>query len=141
MAILCTRTCAPFIRQGEAFIEPVNLLGLDAWTVHWDFAYGPDRLRDLAARLHHPLLASNCYDKVSGQLVYPPFAVIERGGLRVGVIGIAASILDKTMPSSFSAGLRFTLGNEELPGHIWTLRDRERWIWWWCSGVLVFHRT
>ena len=35
--------------EGEAFIEPVNLLGLDAWTVHWDFAYGPDRMRELAA--------------------------------------------------------------------------------------------
>ena len=31
--------------KGEAFIEPVNLLGLDAWTVHWDFAYGPERMR------------------------------------------------------------------------------------------------
>jgi sulfur-oxidizing protein SoxB len=47
--------------EGQAFIEPVNLLGLDAWTVHWDFAYGPDRMRELAAKLNHPLLASNCY--------------------------------------------------------------------------------
>lgn len=30
--------------QGEAFIEPLNKLGLDAWTVHWDAFYGPSRL-------------------------------------------------------------------------------------------------
>lgn len=112
--------------EGEAFIEPVNLLGLDAWTVHWDFAYGPDRMRELAAKLNHPLLASNCYQTDTGELAYPAFTVIERGGVRVGVIGIAATIIDKTMPEHFSTGLRFTLGNEELPGHIRTLRERER---------------
>ena len=112
--------------EGEALIEPVNLLGLDAWTVHWDFAYGPDRMRELAAKLNHPLLACNCYLKATGELAYPAFTVIERSGVRVGIIGIAATILDKTMPPKFSDGLRFTLGNEELPGHIRTLRERER---------------
>ncbi len=109
--------------KGEALIEPLNLLGLDAWTVHWDFAYGPDRLRELAARLNHPLLACNCYVAETGELAHPAFTVIERGGVRVGVIGVAATILDKTMPPMFSKGLRFTTGNEELPGHIHTLRD------------------
>lgn len=52
--------------------------------------------------------------------------MIERSGVRIGVIGIAATILDKTMPPKFSEGLRFTLGNEELPGHIRTLREQER---------------
>lgn len=112
--------------EGEALIEPVNRLGLDAWTVHWDFAYGPERMRELAAKLNHPLLACNCYDKATGELAYPPFTMIERKGVRVGIIGIAATILDKTMPPKFSEGLRFTLGNEELPAHIRTLRDRER---------------
>jgi 2',3'-cyclic-nucleotide 2'-phosphodiesterase (5'-nucleotidase family) len=111
--------------RGGAFIEPVNLLGLDAWTVHWDFAYGPERMRELAAKLNHPLLACNCYVKATGELAYPAFTVIERSGVRVGVIGIAATILDKTMPPKFSEGLRFTLGNEELSGHIRMLRDRE----------------
>ena len=112
--------------QGEALVAPVNLLGLDGWTVHWDFAYGPERMQELAAKLNHPLLASNCYVKATGELAYPAFTVIERGGVRVGVVGIAATILDKTMPPKFSEGLRFTLGNEELPGHIRTLRERER---------------
>lgn len=112
--------------QGEAFIEPVNLLKLDAWTVHWDFAYGVERLRELSGKLNHPLLACNCYQIDTGELAYPAFTVIERGGVRVGVIGIAATIIDKTMPEHFSTGLRFTLGNEELPGHVRTLRERER---------------
>ena len=108
--------------KGEALIEPLNLLKLDAWTVHWDFAYGVDGLRDLASRLNYPLLAINCYRKDTGALAYPPSLLLERGGLRVGIIGIAATIIDKTMPKHFSEGLRFTLGNEELPGQISALR-------------------
>ena len=42
--------------------------------------------------------------------------------MRVGIIGIAATIIDKTMPKHFSEGLRFTMGNEELPGQIGALR-------------------
>ena len=110
--------------KGEAFIEPLNLLKLDAWTVHWDFAYGVDCLRDLAARLDHPLLAINCYHKDTGALAYPPSLLLERSGLRVGIIGIAATIIDKTMPKHFSEGLRFTIGNEELPGQISALRAK-----------------
>ena len=111
--------------QGEALIEPINMLGLDAWTVHWDFAYGVERLNELAKRLNHPLLALNCFHEDSDRLAYSPYTVIERGGVKVGVVGIAATIIDKTMPEHFSRGLRFTLGNEELPGHIRILRERE----------------
>ncbi len=112
--------------QGEALIEPLNVLGLDAWTAHWDFAYGAKRLSELAKRLNHPLLALNCFHQETGVLAYKPFTVIERSGMRVGVIGIAATIIDKTMPKHFSHGLRFTLGNEELPGQIRVLREREK---------------
>lgn len=112
--------------KGEALIEPINALGLDAWTAHWDFAYGVPRLKELAGRLHHPLLAINCYDNQTGERPFKACTIIERGGLRVGVIGIAATIIDKTMPPHFSEGLRFTLGNEELPEAIRTLREQER---------------
>ena len=98
------------------------LLKLDAWTAHWDFAYGVDCLRDLAARLHHPLLAINCYCKDTGASAYPPSRLLERGGVRVGIILIAATIIDKTMAKHFSEGLRFTMGNEELPSQISALR-------------------
>ena len=109
--------------QGEALIDPMNLLGLDAMTAHWDFAYGPEQLNKIVSRLNYPMLAINCYRKDSGNLAYSPYQVIERGGLKVGVLGIAATIVDKTMPKHFSEGLIFTLGNEELPGYVHMLRD------------------
>lgn len=112
--------------KGEAFVPLLNALAFDAMTAHWEFAYGPAHLRSLAKSLRYPLLAINCYEKKNGQLAFSPSCVIERAGLRIGVVGIAATIVDKSMPPAFSEGIRFTLGRDELPAHIARLREQER---------------
>lgn len=111
--------------KGEALVPLLNALGLDAMTGHWDFGYGPQHLRKMAELLNYPVLAINCYAQGTGELFLPPVRIVERGGVRVGIIGIAATIVDKTMPSQFSTGIRLSLGNEELPGHIKRLRQED----------------
>lgn len=111
--------------QGQALVPILNTMQFDAWTAHWEFAYGPDRLRQIVADLNYPMLAINCYEKATRNLAFEPYVIKEASGLRVGVIGIAATIVDKTMPAHFSEGLYFTLGNEELPGYIERLRGEE----------------
>src|SRR5450759_2863377 len=114
------------ISRGEALVPLVNALQLDAMTAHWEFAWGPAHFRALAARLDHPMLAINCYDKQTGDRPFPTSIVVERAGLRIGVIGIAATIVDKSMPPHFSEGLRFTLGRDELPAEIDRLKHAEK---------------
>ncbi|MCS3730919.1 bifunctional metallophosphatase/5'-nucleotidase [Bradyrhizobium sp. UASWS1016] len=111
--------------KGAALVPLVNALGFDAMTAHWEFAWGPRHWRALSAQLNHPMLAINCYDVETGELYFPASIVIERGGLRVGIIGIAATIIDKSMPPYFSEGVRFTSGCEELPAEISRLRNDE----------------
>ncbi|MDD2473176.1 MULTISPECIES: bifunctional metallophosphatase/5'-nucleotidase [unclassified Methanoculleus] len=116
----------PAVRsKGEALVPVLNALGFDAMTAHWEFAYGPEQFGKVARRLDYPVLAVNCYDNATGDLIFPPYRICETDGLQVGVIGIAAAIVDKVMPMPFSEGVRFTLGNAELPGHIARLRDEE----------------
>ncbi len=112
--------------RGEEMVPVLNHLAFDGMTAHWEFAYGPSQFERIVGRLQYPMLAINCYRTSNGELSFPPYTVIERNGLRVGVIGIAATIVDKTMPAHFSEGLRFTLGKDELPGYISKLRDEER---------------
>ncbi len=115
---------APAVRtRGAAMVPVLNALGIGAMTGHWDFAYGPARLHELAAQLRYPFLALNCYDRASGGRPFPPSALVETPDLTVGVAGIAATVLDKVMPPSFSTGLRFTDGVGELPGVLADLRD------------------
>lgn len=111
--------------RGGAFVPILNVLGFDAMTAHWEFAYGPERFLEISRGLDYPVIAINCYDDSSNDLIFPPYTVCETDGLQVGVIGIAATIVDKVMPPSFSEGIYFTLGNEELPEHIAKLREEE----------------
>ena len=112
--------------QGQALIPVLNALGFDAMTAHWEFAYGPADFKQRAAKLSYPMLAINVYDEATKTRFFPPYIVKETGGLRIGLVGIASNIIDKTMPPSFSEGVEFTLGREELPSIINELRTREK---------------
>lgn len=91
--------------RGEALIAAVNHL-------------------ELAGQLNHPLLTINGYYTDSNEPAFQPHRVVQRGGIIVGIIGIAAYIIEKTFPAQASTGLRFTLGRDELPEHIKDLRER-----------------
>ena len=112
--------------QGEAMIPVLNALGLDAMTAHWEFAFGPEIFKQRAAQLAYPMLALNVYDKATKELIFPAYSVKEIGGLRIGLIGAASNIIDKTMPPSYSEGVEFTLGLKELPSVIDDLRTKEK---------------
>ena len=46
---------APAVKtRGAAMVPVLNSLGIAAMTAHWDFAYGPARLRELATRARLP---------------------------------------------------------------------------------------
>jgi len=112
--------------QGQAMVPILNSLGLDAMTAHWEFAYGPAAFKQRAAELSYPMLAINVYDQATKERLFPPYTVKEIGGLKIGLVGIASNIVGKTMPPSFSEGVEFTLGREELPPIIDVLRTREK---------------
>lgn len=112
--------------KGEGLIPILNRMKFDAMTAHWEFAYGPEHVEKLVQKLDYPMLACNCYDEDTDELLFPSHIVLERTGLRIGVIGIAEHIVDKTMPPHFSEGVYFTMGVEELPEIIQKLKDEEQ---------------
>jgi S-sulfosulfanyl-L-cysteine sulfohydrolase len=112
--------------KGESLIPILNMMGIDGMTAHWEFAYGPSHLKKLTALLDYPMLANNCYDEKSKHPVFPTHSILVRAGLKIGVIGIACHIVDKTMPPHFSTGVSFTLGNEELASQINQLRKVDK---------------
>ena len=114
------------ITQGKAMVPVLNSMGLDAMTAHWEFAYGPEAFKQRAAELIYPTLAINVFSQATKERLFPPYNVKEIGGLRIGLVGIASNIVGKTMPPSFSEGLEFTLGREELPPIIDVLRTQEK---------------
>ena len=112
--------------EGEALIPILNSLSIDAMTAHWEFAYGPKVFHQRVTELNYPMLANNVYDKETKQPLYPSSIIKEIGGLRIGIVGIASNIIDKTMPPSYSEGIYFTLGKDELPPIINMLRVQKK---------------
>ena len=112
--------------KGMVLAPLLNDLKLDAMTAHWEFAYGPKAFEEILDELSYPMLAINCYNKETDELVYDPYIIKEVNGLKIAIIGIAATIVDKSMPAHFSEGLYFTLGNEELPNYIDQVKNEEK---------------
>lgn len=112
--------------QGKILIPILNKLNLDAMTAHWEFAYGPKVFIETAKDLSYPVLACNIYNKKTNALVFDPYLIKEVNGVKIGVIGIAATIVDKVMPKHFSTGLNFTMGKEEVFKYIKILKKEER---------------
>ncbi|MCY0876990.1 MAG: 5'-nucleotidase C-terminal domain-containing protein [Firmicutes bacterium] len=115
------------IEQGRAIAELLNSVGIDASNGgHWEYFYGPKRFLELASLLQYPLYAVNIYEKASHQRIFSPYGIFERAGIRVAVFGLAATIVDESMPPSFSENLLFTdgLADDELPALIAQAREQ-----------------
>ena len=112
--------------KGELLVPILNQLRFDAMTAHWDFAYGPRRLTELAGQLTFPILGINVFHAGSDEPFFPGYRILERSGVRIGVIGVACNIVDKMMPPHFSEGLHFTLGRDELAPVVEALRQDEQ---------------
>lgn len=108
--------------QGEAMIPILNKLSFNAMVGHWDFAYGPQKLKKLLAQLNYPMLGINVYNE-DGSLFLKPFLTLQVENIKIGVLGVCSNIIDKTMPAQFSKGLKITNGINELPIYIKQLRD------------------
>ncbi|MGB4401017.1 MAG: bifunctional metallophosphatase/5'-nucleotidase [Daejeonella sp.] len=103
--------------KGEALVPILNQIGFDAMVGHWDFAYGPQHLLNLAGQLSYPILAINIYD-AQNELLLKPYVLQQIGEIKVATIGICSNIIDKTMPKEFSEGIRVSDGIQELPKYI-----------------------
>ncbi|GAB4263372.1 MAG: hypothetical protein Kow0092_14230 [Deferrisomatales bacterium] len=78
--------------KARTIVEAYNRIGLDALAVGpYDFAAGLDRLLELRERARFPFLCANLIDRTSGAPLFQPTLVLERGGVRVGVIGVIDS--------------------------------------------------
>jgi len=110
---------------GNAIAAPVNALGIDVGVPgNWDFAFGPGvtRLRYRGESLPPPLgfegtverpnfpnLAANVvFDEPGreGEPFLPPTLLLERGGVRIGFIGLTSDIV----PRMLASGLDFLQG-------------------------------
>ncbi|MEO8226280.1 MAG: 5'-nucleotidase C-terminal domain-containing protein [Gemmatimonadota bacterium] len=75
-------------RAQNPIIEAMNLVGYDAATIgNHDFNWGVPFLRKAVSAASFPYVSGNVYGLPADTLVYQPFVVLPRQGVRVGVAG------------------------------------------------------
>jgi len=127
------------VRWGEASptIDAMNRIGYEAMAVgNHEFNFGLEVLRRAEAQADFPFLSANTLDKDTGEPAFPPFAVIETGALRVGVLGLTTPNVPGWEKPENYAGLEFQPMDEAAREWVPVLRQDER-----CDLVIVLAHT
>src|SRR5256712_8463598 len=98
------------VGYGRAAVAALNAFGIDAAAIgNHEFDWSVDTLRARMAEAHYRFLAANITD--SAGTARPdwaePFTVIERGGVRAAVIGLALPATPETTAPRNVRGLAF----------------------------------
>lgn len=113
--------------KGASVVPVLNAVGVELMTPgNWEFAFGPETLRERGEAFSFPVIACNVHRAADGKSEFAPTVVRELGGLRVGFVGITSPIVGRTMPRAFGAGLRFADAEDSLPQAVAQLRETER---------------
>ncbi|HWP16479.1 MAG TPA: thiosulfohydrolase SoxB, partial [Xanthobacteraceae bacterium] len=75
--------------KGQDMADCFKLLLPEAMTGHWEFTYGTERVKELAAGLGYPFLALNVRDTEWQEPVFDAYRTFEAGGIKVAVLGEA----------------------------------------------------
>jgi sulfur-oxidizing protein SoxB len=98
------------ISKGQDMVDCMALLEPDAMVGHWEFTLGAERVKEIADGLSFPVLAQNMRDTEWNEPVFEPMAMIERGRVRIAVIGQAFPYTPianpRWMMPSWSFGIR-----------------------------------
>ncbi|TAK50653.1 MAG: bifunctional metallophosphatase/5'-nucleotidase [Bacteroidetes bacterium] len=99
---------------GGGLIEMMNYLGYDVWTPgNHDLDISQENLKNLIAIANHPAVNANVVDG-SGKSGFgtPPFLILEKNGIKVGIIGLLTDDLFHVTNTNNLKGLKLLPVNE-----------------------------
>lgn len=77
------------LTSGEALMEMMRAMRYDAFAIgNHEFDYGADNFERQMNRVPYPVLGANIFYKGTKNRYSRPYVILERNGIRVGVIGI-----------------------------------------------------
>lgn len=72
-----------------------------------------------------PIIAANVIDSTTGEPYFEPYAVIERGGLKIAILGLLTPAIPAWLPENLWSGLSFAPMEESAAKWIGIIRERE----------------
>jgi 5'-nucleotidase len=111
--------------KDEPTIEAVNRMGFDVGTVgNHEFDEGGDELLRLLRLARFPYVAANTRLSDGGELLLPPYEIVERAGVRVGFIGVTTPSTRRFLLARHAARFRFTDISDAVNAWVPELRRR-----------------
>jgi sulfur-oxidizing protein SoxB len=107
--------------RGADMVACMGLLKPDAMVGHFEFTYGQERVKELADGLGFPFLAGNVTDEWK-EPVFDAWKIIERGGVKIGVLGQAFPYQPIANPRWLVADWSFGIQEELIRTHVGEMR-------------------
>ncbi|HZN89330.1 MAG TPA: bifunctional metallophosphatase/5'-nucleotidase [Thermoleophilaceae bacterium] len=109
----------------EPTIEATNLMGLDVGTLgNHEFDEGGAEALRLVRRARYPYVAANTVSREGGELILPPYRIVERSGAKVGFIGVTTKDTPYFLLSQFAREYRWLDLSESVNRWVAELRAR-----------------
>jgi 2',3'-cyclic-nucleotide 2'-phosphodiesterase/3'-nucleotidase len=116
----------------DPIVRAMNLVGYDAMAIgNHEFDFGLARLEKSRREARFPWLSANV-TKADGSPAFAPYAVLEVGGVRVGVLGFVTPHVPNWESPGLIEGLRFGDAVAAARRYVPILRGKER-----CDLVVV----
>ncbi|HEX4598452.1 MAG TPA: thiosulfohydrolase SoxB [Burkholderiaceae bacterium] len=113
--------------RGQDMVEAARLLGIDVMTLHWEFTYGADRVRqveegDFKGRID--IVAQNVRTADFDEPVFKPYVLREVGKVPIAVIGQAYPYTPIAHPRTFVQQWSFGIQEKSLQAQVGAAREK-----------------
>jgi 2',3'-cyclic-nucleotide 2'-phosphodiesterase (5'-nucleotidase family) len=114
-----------FLTRGEALMEMMISMHYDAMAIgNHEFDYGSSNFTRQMSLVPFPVLGANIYYKGANLRYARPYTIIERNGVRLGVIGIIGGDAIGVVPAALVSDLEFRDPEPEVAAAVRELRDK-----------------
>lgn len=100
--------------KGQDMVDCMRLLKPDAMTGHWEFTLGTDRVKQIVDELGFKFLAQNVRDTEWNEPAFEAMTMLERGGVKIAVIGQAFPYTPIANPRWMIPNWSFGIREDEL---------------------------
>ena len=109
------------------FAEALNFMGYDAATIgNHDIETGHDVYDKFRREISSPLLAANAVNIETDEPYFEPYTLIERGGVKIVVLGLITPAVPSWLPEKLWSGIRFDDMIEAAEKWVEIIKEKEK---------------
>jgi sulfur-oxidizing protein SoxB len=106
------------VTKGQDMVDCMRLLKPDAMVGHWEFTLGAERVKAIADDLGFPFLGQNIRDAEWNEAAFEPMTMVDRGGIKIAVIGQAFPYTPIANPRWMIPNWSFGIREEEVQANV-----------------------